>query len=169
MNDEIATILEDVQTRGSQGEMSLQADVTLPKRRGRKPKVKAKVATKTRTASAKKAAPKRQTKKAAAKSAVAEPKRRGRPKKQAAQPSPERKVTKLAATKCSKVRFVARGMTLFLRDGRTLTTPLKLVDKRLPKLKPRERKDVEVVSKGSRLVWKSADINVDIADVMRFI
>lgn len=69
-------------------------------------------------------------------------------------------------TRLDKVRFVAEGVTLFLKDGRKLTAPLKFLDKRLGKLKPRQLKDCEISQRGKCLSWKAAGIEVPVENAL---
>ncbi|MGI4850632.1 MAG: hypothetical protein ACRYGR_01650 [Janthinobacterium lividum] len=69
-------------------------------------------------------------------------------------------------TRLDKVRFVAEGVTLFFKDGRKLTTPLKFLDKRLAKMQPKELKQAVITQRGKCLSWKTAGIEVPIENAL---
>jgi hypothetical protein len=115
---------------------------------------------------------KAKAKKVRAKKMQAKSAGKGAARKSAKQTKGERREMQAAAvvarpkTRLEKVRFVAEGITLFFKDGRKLTTPLKYLDKRLAKLAPKELKLAEVTQRGKCLSWKSAGIEMPIENAL---
>lgn len=106
-----------------------------------------------------KAAPKKTTKEAKAVRKV------GRPRKET---EPAANPRKLPKTKLLSVRFRGDSAELTFRDLRKLRTPLKYLDKRLPRLSPAELRKVEVSRNGKTIGWGDKGILVDVSHALHF-
>lgn len=118
---------------------------------------------KTRKKRAKKQA--KVTKAAKASKATKPVRKVGRPRKET---EPAAKPRKLPKTKLLNVRFRGDSAELTFRDLRKLRTPLKYLDKRLPRLTPADLRKVEVSRNGKSISWADKGILVDVAHALHF-